>query len=536
MSFYMQLADLLSKTGYSNLKLARSLTERETLIESLRTSEEQFRLMFEYSSVGMSKADMITGRFLRVNGALCRLLGYSQEELLQRTFFEVTHPEDRTTDQARFKALVEGEITGYQLEKRYLKPDGAIVWAHVTVNLIHDAAGHPLRTIAVIQDITERKRADEEREATVEFLRFINASRNTEELIREATTFFHQRSGCEAVGIRLRNDGDYPYFETRGFPKEFVQAENRLCACDEDGRPICDGTGNPVLECMCGNVICGRFNPTKPFFTDKGSFWSNNTTELLASTSEADRQARTRNRCNGEGYESVALIPFHLGTERLGLLQLNDRRTGRFTLETITLWERLADYLAVALAKFRADEALLRTKEEWERTFDSVPDLIAILDNQHRVLRVNQAMATRIGVPAEDCVGLHCYEVVHGTSCPPGICPHSQTIADGREHTEELREDRLGGDFLVTTTPLFDEKGARIGSVHIAHDITERKQAENELHRRATELQISNDELTRFTRLTVDRELRMIELKKEVNELCKKTGQPPPYPLNFEED
>ena len=109
---------------------------------------------------------------------------------------------------------------------------------------------------------------------------------------------------------------------------------------------------------MCGNVICGRFDPSKPFFTAKGSFWTNCTTELLASTSEADRQGRTRNRCNGEGYESVALLPLGVGEERLGLLQLKDRRQGRFSPETIGLWERLADYLAVALAKCRAEEEL----------------------------------------------------------------------------------------------------------------------------------------------------------------------------------
>ena len=94
-----------------------------------------------------------------------------------------------------------------------------------------------------------------------------------------------------------------------------------------------DSRGNPVLECMCGNVLCGRFDPALPFFTPKGSFWTNGTSELLASTSEADRQARTRNRCNGEGYESVALIALRHGGETLGLLQLNDRAKGRFTPE-----------------------------------------------------------------------------------------------------------------------------------------------------------------------------------------------------------
>jgi len=129
----------------------------------------------------------------------------------------------------------------------------------------------------------------------------------------------------------------------------------------------------------------------------------------------------------------------------------------------------------------RAEVALRRAKEEWERTFASVPDLIAILDKEHRVLRVNDAMARRLGVKPEECAGLPCHEVVHGTSVPPEFCPHSRTLADGCEHVEELHVDRFGGDFLVTTTPLLDDKGESIGSVHIAHDITERKLIEKGL-------------------------------------------------------
>jgi len=128
-----------------------------------------------------------------------------------------------------------------------------------------------------------------------------------------------------------------------------------------------------------------------------------------------------------------------------------------------------------------AEEELRRAKDEWERTFASVPDLIAILDNDHRVLRVNEAMARRLGVAPDQCVGLPCYEAVHGTSVPPEFCPHSRTMDDGCPHLEEVREMRLGGDFLVTTTPLLDEKGEHIGSVHIAHDITERKRMEDAL-------------------------------------------------------
>jgi PAS domain S-box-containing protein len=129
----------------------------------------------------------------------------------------------------------------------------------------------------------------------------------------------------------------------------------------------------------------------------------------------------------------------------------------------------------------QAEEAQRRVTEEWERTFASVPALISIIDNQHRVLRVNEAMARALGREPEECVGLSCYEAIHGTSAPPDFCPHAKTIADGGEHVEELRMERCDGDFQVATTPLLDKRGGRIGSIHIAHDITERKQMEEAL-------------------------------------------------------
>jgi PAS domain S-box-containing protein len=216
---------------------------------------------------------------------------------------------------------------------------------------------------AYFADITAHKWADEERNTTIEFLRLVNESTGTRDLVQAATTFFQQQSGCGAVGVRLREGDDYPYFEARGFPQKFILLENSLCARDAAGEVIRDSAGDPVVECMCGNVIHGRFDPSEPFFTAGGSFWANDTTRLLATTSEADRQAPTRNRCNGEGYESVALIPLRIGEQRLGLLQLNDRRPGMFSPEAIGLWERLAGYLAVALAKWRAEEGL-RVSEE----------------------------------------------------------------------------------------------------------------------------------------------------------------------------
>jgi len=146
----------------------------------------------------------------------------------------------------------------------------------------------------------------------------------------------------------------------------------------------------------------------------------------------------------------------------------------------------------------KVEDEIIRTKEEWERTFDSVPDLIAILDRKHRIVRANRAMAERLGASADKCVGLTCFTCVHGSSAPPAVCPHTLSMEDGKEHSAELREDRLGGDFLVTTTPVFDEEGRMTGSVHVARDITERKKAEKERERLLEELVRSNKELEQF--------------------------------------
>jgi len=142
---------------------------------------------------------------------------------------------------------------------------------------------------------------------------------------------------------------------------------------------------------------------------------------------------------------------------------------------------QIIEYCVDITERKRAQEELLRAKQEWERTFDAVPDLITIIDTEHRIVRANRAMAERLGRPPEECIGLKCHECVHDLDAPPDFCPHAKSLADGLEHTVEIHEERCGGDFLVTCTPLFDPNGRRIGSVHVARDITERKHAETAL-------------------------------------------------------
>jgi PAS domain S-box-containing protein len=158
----------------------------------------------------------------------------------------------------------------------------------------------------------------------------------------------------------------------------------------------------------------------------------------------------------------------------------------------------------------QADEALRRAKDEWERTFNSVPDLIAIIDSRYRILRVNSAMARRLGKTPDECVGQSCYSSVHGADHPPEFCPHALTLANSGEHMIEVQDDHLGGYFQIRATPFLDEQGQMTGTVHIVHDITEQKRAEERVSKlnaeleqrvreRTAQLAASNRELESFS-------------------------------------
>ncbi|MHB0877109.1 MAG: PAS domain S-box protein [Anaerolineae bacterium] len=264
---------------------------------------------------------------------------------------------------------------------------------------------------AILRDVSDQVQRDRERTLLVELLRLLDRPSSTEELARDITEVLHTHSGCEAVGLRLSDGTDFPYYETHGFPAEFVLAERHLCARDQAGAVLRDDDGNPLLECMCGNVIRGRFDPSKAFFTESGSFWTNCTTDLLATTTEEDRQSATRNRCNGQGYESVALIPLRSGGETLGLLQFNDRRRGMFSLQYIHALEHLAISLAAGLARRRFEEAKRAADARLASITEHSLDGFVITDTDGTILSWNRAQAEMTGISAAEATGLPLWEV-----------------------------------------------------------------------------------------------------------------------------
>jgi PAS domain S-box-containing protein len=139
----------------------KRITARKQVEEVLRQSEEEFRALYESATVGMVQADLATGKLFRPNNKFCQITGYTVEELSEKSFADITHPDDREANWEVFQSLVQAKVTEYHVEKRYIRKDGLVVWVRIAISLIRDAEGKPIRSIATVEDITERKQAEE---------------------------------------------------------------------------------------------------------------------------------------------------------------------------------------------------------------------------------------------------------------------------------------------------------------------------------------------------------------------------------------
>ncbi|MHB8659199.1 MAG: PAS domain S-box protein [Solirubrobacteraceae bacterium] len=143
--------------------ILRDVTEQRLLELGLAESEQRFRRIFEAAPIGVGLVSP-EGSWLRVNRALCEIVGYSEQELLELSFQEITHPDDLEADLEYVREMLAGEIRTYQMDKRYLHKDGQVVWIKLSASLVRDEQGEPLHFVAQIQDIGAQKRADRARE------------------------------------------------------------------------------------------------------------------------------------------------------------------------------------------------------------------------------------------------------------------------------------------------------------------------------------------------------------------------------------
>ncbi|MFZ5447335.1 MAG: PAS domain S-box protein [Thermodesulfobacteriota bacterium] len=518
--------------------LAEDITPRKQAEAALAKSRAEFEAIFNSIADAIIFADP-ERRIVLVNPAVKTLFGYEPWELIGKST-EMLYAGRADFDRTREKYFFSGDRMEPTLfEITYRRKDGTLFSAESLASRVKDAGGNILGAVGIHRDITERKMAEaalKESQRQAEMLAELleNSSQPfavglLDGRIGMFNTAYQQLLGYSQRELsRLSWDKDLTPPEWREYSMAQLEELRRT------GKPVRyekeylrkDGTrvpvelfvhlrqdehGKPLHYYGFITDITGRKQAEEALRKGEEEIKSIFRAAPIGIGVVANRIIKAANDrlCEMTGYRLEELIgqssrmlyPSDEEYERVGVEKYRQiAEHGAGTVETLfrrkdgTLINVLLSSTPIDLQDLekgvtftalditerkQVETALQRAKQEWERTFDTVPDLIFILDNEHRIIRVNRATAELLGTTPKDLVGRTCYEAMHNTSEPPFFCPHSRMMTEGREQAIEVHE--FGQDFLMTVTPLVGDLGNIIGSVHVARDITGRKQAEEAL-------------------------------------------------------
>jgi PAS domain S-box-containing protein len=465
--------------GGTLLYTCRDITERKQAEEALRESENRFRTTFEGAAIGMKITDL-DGRFLKTNPALQAMLGYSDAQLREFNFTSITYPEDLPTSQQLFKEVLTGQRDRYQLEKRYIHANGNLVWVRLSVSSIRDTQGSLQFAIGLVEDITERKQAEEE----------LRLYRNhLEELVAERT------AELQRTNARLRTE-----ISRREQAQEALIRVTQAVESTSDAVLTIDITGEAIyhnrafvelFECTLEELNQAGGLPS--LFTDsnlgeevfnlirKGNSWSS---EVLM---------RGRTSCSFVsplgGQFTQTLNPISIWLRADAVTDENNKRVGSICVLT-DITERK-----------RAEFALRESEDQLRTLINAMPDAICFKDGFGAWLEANEAMLQAFQLNRSDYQGKKDSQIAELNTF------YRQTLRECERTDEEAWQQGIvssqeevipcpdGSQIILDTlkVPLFHVDGSRKGLVVIGRDVTERKQVEEERLRLASIVESSDD-------------------------------------------
>jgi PAS domain S-box-containing protein len=448
--------------------LVEEIAERERAKAALQESEERFRRLFDLSPLGKALVSP-DFRFLRVNEAFCRITGYSAGEMASLDFPSITHPEDLAADVEQARRLLAGETDQYEMEKRYIRKDGSIVWVRLHTRGIRDEGGRFLYFLPVVEDITERKRAEAERERLLvqieqerEKLQTLVESIGDEVWFIDKDRNLLLLNPSSVQGLGLEGAGH----------RTLDEALSELEIVTPDGSPR-PREKAPLYRALAGEICRGE-----EFARHCG------TGEMRYRRYHA---APVRDRTSGRILGAVAVvsdITEHRKMEE-ALRRSHEELEERVRERTRELFDLTEDLREEVRQRRDAEEAARREQIFRETIEDSLVTGLVAVDHEGRILSVNDAFCAMTGWSREELLG---------TGPPYRFWPPEEietiratawkTLGKGSPLADQefvlLRRSGERFPVLVYASPFRDPEGTPKGYVVSVSDITERKKAETE--------------------------------------------------------
>jgi diguanylate cyclase (GGDEF)-like protein/PAS domain S-box-containing protein len=463
--------------------------------ESLRESEGRYRALVENASDIVFRTDG-SGHFTFINPAALRITRYKEEDIIGRHYLTLIRQDIHEEAMKFFGLQFVKRIPNTYYEYPVIVKDGREIWLGQNTQLIVEG-DQVVGFQSVSRDITERKRAEIYLNLSGAVLEILNESEDFEDSVQCILIALKRTTGCDAVGMRLQRGDDFPYVAHHGFPSDFLQTEDTLVVRGSDGG-ICRGPdGSVSLECTCGLVISGKTDPSNPLFTPGGSCWTNDSSPLLDLPASNDPRLHPRNKCIHYGFASVALVPIRAKQRIIGILQLNDRRKGQFSLYAINALEGMASHIGEALLRKQAEEALRESEEQHRLMIENLP-LAVLVETFGKIVYVNPAFLTLFKTSTPDeVISMRLIEFV-SPELFDIIKERRQVMTKEKSILPpiELNLRCMDGTFItVVSTPIpiiFQEQPSILS---VLYDITERKRGEIELQKANKLLRIHTREI-----------------------------------------
>ena len=433
---------------------------------------------------------------VRVNKVMSNELGFPAAELIGKKCFEYIHGTACPAANCPHEAMLHDGLE--HTREMYSEPLES--WFNISVSPIYDK-DEMIGAIHVARNITAAKQAELYREIHREILEVLNESGGLEESIRRVLEILKEWTGLDAVGIRLKNGDDFPYFVQDGFPSDFLLTENTLVERGEDGGVCRNKDGSLRMECACGLVLSDKTDLLNPLFTRGGSFWTNDSLGLILLPSNQDPRHNPRNNCIHQGYASVALIPIRIKDKVVGLIQLNDRRKKRFCPDTIERLESIATHIGEALIRKQVESEVRASELRYRQLFESMQSGFAlheiICDKKgvpcdYRFLEINKAFEKMTGLKTEDLIGRTVKEVMPETE-DHWIETYGRVTLTGRPEFIENFSNVLNRHYSVS---VYSPRAGQFATVF--SDITDQKNAQADIIRARDAAEAASQAKSRF--------------------------------------